>query len=136
VSDVTARQVRSEVHLKPFGTVYLATLAYHYTRTTEADKAVTYLERFAAQATRAYAHEVAATTLQDALRHVEQLPAAARHHHRRQVVLQLAQSFSSLGRFGESLELLLRHRQIPTSRAMPPSPRAGSKSHVATGRPG
>jgi DNA-binding winged helix-turn-helix (wHTH) protein/tetratricopeptide (TPR) repeat protein len=87
-------------------------LAYHYARTTEADKAVTYLMRFAAQATRAYAHEAAAAAFQDALRHVEQLPAAARHHRRLEVVLQLAQSFSFLGRFGESLELLLHHQEL------------------------
>jgi tetratricopeptide (TPR) repeat protein len=86
-------------------------LAYHYARTTETDKAVTYLMHFAAQATRAYAHEVAATTLQDALRHVERLPAAVRAYRRLEVVLHLAQSFSFLGRFGESLELLLQHQE-------------------------
>jgi tetratricopeptide (TPR) repeat protein len=87
-------------------------LAYHYARTTETDKAVTYLRRFAAQATRAHAHEVAASALQDALQHVEQLPTAGRDHHRLEVVLQLAQAFSFLGRFGESLELLLRHQEL------------------------
>jgi class 3 adenylate cyclase/tetratricopeptide (TPR) repeat protein len=86
-------------------------LAYHYARTAEADKAVTYLTRFAAQATRAYAHEAAATALQEALRHVERLPVAARDHRRLEVVLSLAQAFSFLGRFGESLELLLQHQK-------------------------
>jgi predicted ATPase len=65
-------------------------LAYHYTRTAEADKAVTYLRRFATQATRAYAHETAATALQEALRHIDQLPVEARERRRLEVVLHLA----------------------------------------------
>jgi class 3 adenylate cyclase/DNA-binding winged helix-turn-helix (wHTH) protein/tetratricopeptide (TPR) repeat protein len=85
-------------------------LSYHYTRTTEAAKAVRYLVRFAEQATRVYAHAEAAQALHTALEHTGFLHAAERDRCRLDVVLRLAQAYSFLGRFGESLELLLQHQ--------------------------
>src|SRR5439155_8812849 len=78
-------------------------LAYHYAQTNEAAKAVEYLTRFAAQATRRYAYTEAALALQQALEHAERRPAAQRDRRCLEVVLQLAQAWAFLGRFAESL---------------------------------
>ena len=85
-------------------------LAYHYARTDEASKAIGYLTRFAEKAARSYAHAEAVTALQEALRHVERLPTAARDHCVLDIVLRLAHSLYFLGRFQETLALLLRSR--------------------------
>lgn len=50
-------------------------LAYHYAKTDDAEKAITYLIRFAEKATSGYAHAEAAMALQEALVHAKRLPA-------------------------------------------------------------
>src|SRR2546426_1391129 len=88
-------------------------LAYHYARTNEAAKAVEYLTRFAAQATRRYVYTEAVLALQQALEHAERLPAAQRDRRCLEVTLRLAQVQSFLGRFAESLDLLrLQHERL------------------------
>ena len=85
-------------------------LAYHYAKTTEADKAVEYLTRFARKATHGYALVEAVATLHEALRHVEHLPSAARDRRRLDLVLRLARAFTALGRLPEALDLLVREQ--------------------------
>jgi class 3 adenylate cyclase/tetratricopeptide (TPR) repeat protein len=88
-------------------------LAHHYARTDEAGKAVEYLTRFAEKAARSYAHAEAVTALQEALGHIERLPAAARDHRVLDIVLRLAHSLHFLGRFQDTLELLLpQHARV------------------------
>ena len=82
-------------------------LAHHYSRTEEAAKAVEYLSRFAEKAARAYAHEEAVQAWNEALHHVERLPADVRDRRRLQVVLRLPDSLLPLGRITELLSLLL-----------------------------
>jgi tetratricopeptide (TPR) repeat protein len=85
-------------------------LAFHYARTREADKAVAYLTQVAEKAARSYAHVEAVTTLQEALGHAERLPAAVQDQCGVALVLRLAHSLYFLGRFAETLELLLRQQ--------------------------
>ena len=85
-------------------------LAYHYAKTTEADKAVDYLTRFARKATRGYALVEAETALHEALRHVEHIPDEARDRCRLDLVLRLARVFTALGRLPETLDLLIREQ--------------------------
>lgn len=83
-------------------------LAFHYAQTDEADKAVAYLRALAEQAARAYAHHDAVTALEQALVHVDRLPAGPAHDATRlEVVLQRAYSLYFLGRLGEGVEALL-----------------------------
>ena len=82
-------------------------LAYHYSQTDRSDKAVHYLDRFAERAVRTYAHAEAAKALREALVHVERLPADERERRAVDLVLRLVNSLYFLGRFGESLDLLL-----------------------------
>ena len=82
-------------------------LAYHYSKTTESEKAVTYLVCLADRAVRGHAHAEAVAALEEALVHVERLPSETRDARRLAILLQLAQSFCFLGRFRESLDLLL-----------------------------
>ncbi len=86
-------------------------LAYHYSKTEEAAKAVEYLTRFAQKAARGYALVEAVAALQEALVHVERLPVEERDRRRLDLVLRQARSLSFLGRFPEVLELLLQHQE-------------------------
>jgi class 3 adenylate cyclase/tetratricopeptide (TPR) repeat protein len=86
-------------------------LAYHYARTNEADKAVTYLSRFAEKAARSYAHAEALTALQEALSHIERLPGGTPDRLVLELTLRQAQSLYFLGRFPESVEVLLREQE-------------------------
>ncbi len=86
-------------------------LAYHYARSAEADKAVMYLTCLAERAAHAYAHVEAATALQEARAHVEQLPAATRESVRLELMLRQASSLSILGRFDEILALLMLQQE-------------------------
>jgi tetratricopeptide (TPR) repeat protein len=86
-------------------------LAYHYARTDEADKAVAYLSRFAEKAARSYAHMEALTALQDALSHVERLPGGPYDRLVLELTLRQAHSLWFLGRFAETLDILLRQRE-------------------------
>jgi predicted ATPase/class 3 adenylate cyclase len=85
-------------------------LAYHYAKTTEADKAVEYLTRFARKAARGYALVEAVTALQEALRHVEHVPGEARDRRRLDLVMRQARAFTALGRLPETLDLLIREQ--------------------------
>jgi DNA-binding NtrC family response regulator/tetratricopeptide (TPR) repeat protein len=83
-------------------------LAYHYARTDHADRAVLYLTRFAKQAARISAHAEAVAALQQALAHIEALPAGRERDRRTlDLVLRQARSLFFLGRSQESLEALL-----------------------------
>ncbi|MFQ5899760.1 MAG: sigma 54-interacting transcriptional regulator, partial [Candidatus Methylomirabilia bacterium] len=86
-------------------------LAYHYSKTQEADKAVDYLSRFAKNAARLYAHEEAVTALQEALMHVNGLPAEGRDRRLFDLILSQGSSLIPLGRFQEILDLLLPQRE-------------------------
>ncbi len=90
-------------------------LAYHYSQTDRSDKAVHYLDRFAERAVRTYAHAEAAKALREALVHVERLPADERERRAVDLVLRLVNSLYFLGRFGESLDLLL-HQEAAVER--------------------
>ncbi|HSJ73537.1 MAG TPA: adenylate/guanylate cyclase domain-containing protein [Miltoncostaeaceae bacterium] len=90
-------------------------LAHHYSRTDRSDKAVHYLDRFAERAVRTYAHAEAAKALREALVHVERLPAGERERRAVDLVLRLVNSLYFLGRFGESLDLLL-HQEPAVAR--------------------
>jgi tetratricopeptide (TPR) repeat protein len=94
-------------------------LAYHYGHSTDAAKAVTYLRQLGAQAAHSFAHVEAVTAYQQALPHVEHLPAGQQDRSRLDILLRLAFSLSILGRFRDILELLvpqqerLEHLQEP-----------------------
>ena len=82
-------------------------LAYHYARTDQADRAVECLSRMAEKAARGYAHTEALGRLEEALAHVERLPATVRDHRRFRLVLRKASTLIHLGRFREILAFLL-----------------------------
>lgn len=94
-------------HLDPV----LDRLAHHYSRTPRSDKAVEYLDRFALRAVRTYAHAEATTALREALVHLERLEAPDRDRRTVDLVMRLVNSLYFLGRFGESLDLLLHQRE-------------------------
>ncbi len=87
-------------------------LAFHYGRSEDADKAVEYLLRMADKAARVYANAEALVHLADALVHLERRPRGGEHD---RIVIEIAlrQGFSLyfLGRFEESVDLLLRHQE-------------------------
>ena len=86
-------------------------LAYHYARTEEAAKAVSYLSRLARRAARADAHETAVQAWREALQHVERLPPDTRSRRRMELLLALPDSLLPLGRVGEASALLLQERE-------------------------
>jgi tetratricopeptide (TPR) repeat protein len=86
-------------------------LAYHYARTNRSDKAVTYLLRVADKAARVYANNEAVAHLQHALEHLNRLPdTLERDRCMLDVALRHAHSLYFLGRFRESVNLLLQHQ--------------------------
>jgi class 3 adenylate cyclase/tetratricopeptide (TPR) repeat protein/transcriptional regulator with XRE-family HTH domain len=85
-------------------------LAHHYARTDDATKAVEYLARFAAKASRVHAHQDAARALDEALDHVAHLPAGEQDKRVVELAVALAASNYFLGRFRETVDLLERHR--------------------------
>jgi class 3 adenylate cyclase/tetratricopeptide (TPR) repeat protein len=109
-----------ELHADRLEEVYGA-LAYHYARSEVADKAVTYLVRAADKAARVYANAEALVHLREALQHLGRLP-AGRERDRLLLDIVLRQGFSLyfLGRFPESVELLLQHRE-PLERLREPT---------------
>jgi hypothetical protein len=78
-------------------------LAYHWARTDDAARAVTWLVRFADRAARGSSHEEAVGALESAREHTGRLPVAERDARRLDVVMRLARSLSFLGRIGEAL---------------------------------
>src|SRR5262245_39746143 len=90
-------------------------LAYHYAKTAESAKAIEYLTRFAEKAARGYAHAEAVTALQEALVHAgaRQAATSLRVEQDRLIidlVLRFAHSLYFLGRFQETLDLLLQQQ--------------------------
>jgi class 3 adenylate cyclase/tetratricopeptide (TPR) repeat protein len=85
-------------------------LAHHYVRADDAEKAVEYLVASADKAARIYANADAVTLLEQALVHAERLPADTRHRSILTIVLRMAHSLYFLARLGDTLDLLLRHR--------------------------
>ncbi|HEY0553003.1 MAG TPA: adenylate/guanylate cyclase domain-containing protein, partial [Thermoanaerobaculia bacterium] len=88
------------------------TLAHHFSKADDAEKAVSYLLLFAGQAADRYAHSEAAQALREALSQCERMPAAERDPCRLRLILRLAESLLPLARFQETLELFLRHRDL------------------------
>ncbi len=88
------------------------TLAHHFSKAEDAEKAVSYLVLFAGQAADRYAHSEAAQALREALAQCERLPAGERDRRRLGLILQLAESLLPLARFQETLELFLRYRDL------------------------
>jgi DNA-binding NtrC family response regulator/tetratricopeptide (TPR) repeat protein len=82
-------------------------LAYHYARTDQSERAVECLSRVAVKAARGHAHAEALGALEEALAHVERLPADARDQRRLRLVLRKASSLIHLGQFREVLGVLL-----------------------------
>ncbi|MBI4588589.1 MAG: AAA family ATPase [Candidatus Rokubacteria bacterium] len=85
-------------------------LAYHYSRTDDAPKAVEYLTRFAEQAAGRYAHTEALTALQSASIHTGQLPVPEQDRRVLDLALRQARSLHFLGRRREIVELLGQHQ--------------------------
>jgi class 3 adenylate cyclase/tetratricopeptide (TPR) repeat protein len=82
-------------------------LAFHYSRSQAADKAVEYLERLADRAARWYAHAEAVEALREAMTHVDQIADPTTHDRLRlRLALRQAHSLHFLGRFTETLDLL------------------------------
>ncbi|HEX4498004.1 MAG TPA: adenylate/guanylate cyclase domain-containing protein [Thermoanaerobaculia bacterium] len=88
------------------------TLAYHFSKADDAEKAASYLVLFAGQAADRYAHAEAEQALRQALVHCDHLPAAERGRRRLEVILLLAASLLPLARFPETLDLFLENREL------------------------
>ena len=87
-----------------------ATFAYHYTRTDLVDEAVRWLIRAAERAARLYANAEAVLHLDLAARRLQRLPEKPDRDRRMlDVALRHAHSLYFLGRFRESVEVLLPH---------------------------
>jgi DNA-binding winged helix-turn-helix (wHTH) protein/tetratricopeptide (TPR) repeat protein len=87
-----------------------ATLAYHYARTDLIDQAVTWLTRAADRAARVYANAEAILHLDLAARRLQRLPEGTDRDRRMlEVALRHAYSLYFLGRFRESVDVLLPH---------------------------
>jgi DNA-binding winged helix-turn-helix (wHTH) protein/tetratricopeptide (TPR) repeat protein len=104
-----AARALEELHEGRFDDI-AATLAYHYARTDLVDDAVTWLMRAADQAARVYANAEAILHLDLAGRRLQRVP-EGRDRDRRmlEVALRHAHSLYFLGRFRESVDVLLPH---------------------------
>ncbi|MBI3624638.1 MAG: AAA family ATPase [Candidatus Rokubacteria bacterium] len=87
-------------------------LAYHYSKTDEAPKAVEYLTHVAAKAARANAHIEAVRALQEAIVLVQRLPAEEQERQILDLILRQGTSLIPLGRIQEILDLLLRQQEV------------------------
>jgi class 3 adenylate cyclase/tetratricopeptide (TPR) repeat protein len=86
------------------------TLAHHYARAGNAQKAVAYLTRFAEKAAGVYAHAEASAALEEACAQAERIEDAGRDRVLLDLLLRRAESLHFLGRRQEIVELLLRHQ--------------------------
>ena len=86
-------------------------LAYHFSKTDQAEKAVEYLALFARKAATLYAHEEAVRALEEAQIHIQSLPVKDRDRRRLDLALRHASSLFPLGRLQEILDLLLPQRE-------------------------
>jgi class 3 adenylate cyclase/tetratricopeptide (TPR) repeat protein len=82
-------------------------LAYHYARTPDAERAVEYLTRIAERAGRAYANAEALLALEEAHTHAARLEPAAAERVRLDLVLRRSETLFLMGRFKDSLDLLV-----------------------------
>jgi class 3 adenylate cyclase/tetratricopeptide (TPR) repeat protein len=87
------------------------TLAHHYARASNADKAVLYLGRFAVKAAAMYAHAEALAALEEAQAHAERLGEPERNRVLLDLALRRAESLHFLGRRQEIVELLIRQQE-------------------------
>ena len=94
-------------------------LAYHYAHTDQAAKAVEYLTLVATKAARNYAYAEAVTSLQEALRHAEQLSVEQRDHQVLDLVIRQGESLFWSGRRQE-LVMLFRQYQDRLERLQTP----------------
>jgi len=85
-------------------------LAYHYSKTDDADKAVEYLTRFAEKVAGIDAHADAVAALTEARAHAERLATEERDRRLIDLVVRQAHSLHFLGRRQEIVDLLLQHR--------------------------
>jgi class 3 adenylate cyclase/tetratricopeptide (TPR) repeat protein len=85
-------------------------LAYHYSKTDNAPKAVEYLTRFAEKTAAIDVHTEAVTALEEARAHAERLPPEDQDLRLIDLVVHEAHSLHFLGRRQESIGLLLQHR--------------------------
>jgi tetratricopeptide (TPR) repeat protein/ABC-type cobalamin transport system ATPase subunit len=85
----------------------LEQLARHYALSPRADKAVSYLARFAEKAAQTHAHTEAIQALDEALARVDDLPAPERPPRRADLLLRQVASLLPLGRFREAHDRLL-----------------------------
>ena len=86
-------------------------LAYHYAHTDQAAKAVEYLTLVATKAARNYAYAEALTSLQAALRHVDQLAVEQRDHAALDLVIRQGESLFLSGRRQELVTLFLQYQE-------------------------
>jgi class 3 adenylate cyclase/tetratricopeptide (TPR) repeat protein len=86
-------------------------LAYHYSKTDDAQKAVEYLRRFAEKAAGIDAHAEAVTALEEARAHAERLPVEEQGRRLIDLLVREAHSLHFLGRRQEIVDRLLQHRE-------------------------
>ena len=94
-------------------------LADHWYRAEEAEPAVEFLSRFAAQAASAYAHVEASEALRKALAQVGRLPENMRTRAAASSSCWRARSLYFMGRFHESIALLSEHEHEASGLADP-----------------
>ncbi len=85
-------------------------LAYHYSKTDKAYKALQYLSQCAEKVAGMDAHEEAVAALEEARSHAERLPAEEQDRRIIDLVVREAHSLHFLGRRQETVALLLQHR--------------------------
>ena len=86
-------------------------LAYHFGRSTDAPRAISYLRQYGAKTARSFAHVEAVTAYQQALDYVEHLPKEQQNRCRLDILLRQTFSLSILGRFQDIQELLVPHQE-------------------------
>jgi class 3 adenylate cyclase/tetratricopeptide (TPR) repeat protein len=86
-------------------------LAYHYSKTDNAHKAVEYLSCFAEKTAGMYAHAEAVKVLEDALSHAERLPDDERDRRSVELIVRRAESLHFLGRRQEIVDILLQQQE-------------------------
>jgi adenylate cyclase len=86
-------------------------IADHYARSDEAGKALEYLTLVARRAVALHAHDEAARALEEAQRHLQDLPETERERRRLDLILHQATELMPLGRLREIVELLLPQQE-------------------------
>jgi tetratricopeptide (TPR) repeat protein len=94
-------------------------LAYHYARTPDAARAVEYLIRVAERAGRAYANAEALVALEEAHTHAARLDPATAERVRLDLVLRRSETLFLMGRFKDSLDLLIGNESAMAASRQP-----------------